>query len=178
MRALVRRIRDEEQTVTSMLLGQNLEMTYTIDRGVLANRIDNPHFAGPVDPRFQLAEGWTSWASTNFQGIRYEHVPVGGLNGNAAQVLNNFGGTTGAGIMQRDVPVRAGEQLEVFVWARAQSHPVDISVSLRPLSLSHPAYAEETLHVGTAWYASYRTVLQVEADDDNAVFVVRPLGEG
>lgn len=178
MKVTVRKTGCSSFPVPSTLLGHNLEMTYDTDRGILSNRLANPHFCQPVDPRNNIAESWTSWHNTNFQGIRFEHIAGGGLMGGPAQVINNFGGRAVFGILQRDVPVEKGEQLEAVLWARCQAHPIRIKVVLKPLAHTFQPYAEGEIIIDSAWYKEYRIPLCPHASDSTAAFIISPLEEG
>ncbi len=152
------------------LLGHNLELALDTVVGLLADRLDNPHFAGPADPQTGVADGWEPGQSRNAGGMRYELTPGMGLGGSSAQLLHNYGGRAGCGLLQTRRWLRAGEDLEVIFWARAQHHPVSLRIGLRPLPARAPAYGEAQVSITTTYWREYRATLHVPTDDPSAVF--------
>ena len=178
MKVTIRKQETKNLRIPAALLGHNIEMTYDTDRGILSNRLANPHFCAPVDPRYNIAESWTSWHNTNFQGIRFEHLPHAGLTGGPAQVMNNFGGRDVFGMLQRNVAISESEDLEAVIWARTQSHPIRLRVMIKPLAHTFQPYAEGEILIDSAWYQEYRIPLKPSASDDAAAFILSPLEEG
>ena len=170
MHAIVRCLGPAGHVAPATLLGHNLELAGDTVAGLLADRLDNPHFAPPEDHQTGIAGGWEPGASRNAGGMRFELTPGMGLGGSTAQLLHNFGGRSGCGLVQTRRWLRAGETLEVSLWARAQHHPVALRIGLRPLAARAPAYAEAQVAITTTYWREYRVTLQAPVDDAYAVF--------
>ncbi|MBI5092522.1 MAG: hypothetical protein HZB26_08775 [Candidatus Hydrogenedentes bacterium] len=177
---------------SALLLGQNLETALDTVPGMLTDRLDNPKFLGPPDSVTGIAPGWRH-NSDNMNEVRCELTPGAGMSGNAAQLIQNFNAKYAFGILQNNRQVRAGEKLEVELWARAWNTPATLKVGLLPLPSSLPPYSEATLEIKTSYYERYTAVLTCPADDNKAAFYctlqglgavwvdqihLRPVGEG
>lgn len=160
------------------LLGQNLEMTLDTSAGLLAERLANPKFRGPAHPLTGIAQGWQPAQGNNLAGIRFDLTHGMSLSGEESQLIHNYCGRQGIGILQTGRWVRQGERLEVSLWARAQHHPVRLRVGLRPLQARATYYDEAVIDVATTYWKSYRASLAAPCDDQEAVFFCYLDGEG
>ena len=112
--------------VSEMILGQNIEMCLTTADGLLSERLRNPKFLGPAHPVTGIAP---HWQGTSCGRAAYELTPGAGLMGSEAQLIRVTRGY-GTSLHQNKISVRAGEALELEVWARAWGAPVTLQVSL------------------------------------------------
>ncbi|MDD5706910.1 MAG: hypothetical protein PHR35_13380 [Kiritimatiellae bacterium] len=160
------------------LIGQQVEACYGAIEGMLSDRLDNPKFAPPADPRTGVAHGWLP-TTTNMPGIRYELTAGAFLSGSESQMCHLYWPVEGQmGLQQNLRQIRAGEVLELELWAKAMSAPVNIRVGLKPVSATAPAYAAADVCVDAAYWKPYRVVLEVPQDDDAAVFFIWLRGDG
>ena len=118
--------------VSAMILGHNIEMCLTTADGLLSERLRNPKFLGPPHRMTGIA---AEWQGASMGGAAYELTPGAGLRGSEAQLIRRCGGSSGGpDLHQNKIQVRAGERLELEVWARAWHEPVTLRVELRPLA--------------------------------------------
>lgn len=178
MRVHIRGRGASTSTAPATLLGQNLEITGDTAPGLLADRLDNPKFRGPAHPLTGIAQGWQPAQSNNVRGIRFELVHGMSLSGEESQLIHNFSGRPGMGILQTRRWVRHGERLEVSLWARVQHHPVTLRVGLRPLQARAAYYDEATIEVTATYWKPYQIQLAAPRDDQEAVFFCYLEGEG
>lgn len=164
-------------SASELLLGHNLEAGLDTVPGMLSDRLDNPKFLGPPHPVTGIAPGWRH-NSDNMSEVRCELTPGAGMSGDTAQLIQNFSDKYAYGILQNKRQVRAGETLEVELWARAWNKPVTLKVGLLPLAARQPAYAEATIEVRAAHYVRYTATLTCPADDDEAAFYCAVQGQG
>ena len=165
-------------TAPATLLGQNLEMAGDAAAGMLSDRLNNPKFRGPANPMTGIAQGWQPAQSNNVRGIHYELTHDMSLSGEESQLIHNFSGRPGMGILQTGRWVRQGERLEVSLWARAQHHPVMLRVGLRPLQARAAYYDQATIDVTATYWKPYQAQLTAPCDDQEAVFFCYLEGEG
>ncbi len=151
--------------VPETILGQNIEMCLTTAHGLLSERLRNPKFVGPPHRMTGLAPEWQG-ASCG-RGF-YELTPGGGLMGSEAQLISVPNETWNMQLHQNRIQVRAGETLELEMWARAWRRPVRLRVDLRPLSSRAPAYDGGEILVDKPWYARYTLRFKMPADDNQA----------
>jgi len=170
MKAEIRATGPASAQVPVSILGQNLEMAGDTAAGLLTDRLANSRFLGPADPQTGLAPGWQPGMSHNCPGIRFELTAGMSLSGHWSQLLHNYSGRSGVGMVQTQRWVLAGERLVVRLWARAQHRPATLRVGLRPLDARKIAYDERDILVETTYWHRYETVLAVPEDDDEAVF--------
>lgn len=154
----------------STLLGQNLELAADVAPGLLNERLANPRFSGPEDAQTGVARGWQP-ASRNTPGVPYALTRGISLSGEESQLIQNITGRVPA-LVQTGRWVRAGERLQVTLWAKAQGHPITVRVEMRPLPAALPAYDTARVTVDAAYWKPYTVTLDIPADDDDAVFVI------
>jgi alpha-N-arabinofuranosidase len=172
MRIAIRPSGAPERAVPATLLGQNMEICIGVGPGLTADRLENPKFRGPADPVTGIAYRWAPGMNHNYMGgAHFELTPGMSMSGNESQMIHNYTGR-GKGILQIGRQIRAGERLEVVVWARSQNRPTRLQVGLRPLDAGKPGYAEAEITVTRTYWAEYRAVLTVPKDDNAAVFYV------
>ncbi len=165
-------------TAPAALLGQQIEACYEAVAGLLSDRLANPKFAWPADPRTGIAHKWRP-SFTTMPGVHCELTPNLSLSGNESQMIHCYWPETElAGIQQNGRQIRAGETLELELWAKAMSTPVNLRVGLRPLSTLAPVYGQADLCVHAAYWKRYTAVFQIPKDDDSAIFFIRVCGEG
>ncbi|MDD5706149.1 MAG: hypothetical protein PHR35_09505 [Kiritimatiellae bacterium] len=160
------------------LLGQQIEACYEAVTGLLSDRLANAKFAWPADARTGIAHKWRP-TFTTMPGLHCELTPHVSLSGNESQMIHCYWPETElAGIQQNGRQVRAGETLELELWAKAMSTPVNLRVGLKPLSTMAPVYAQADICVDAAYWKRYTAVFKMPRDDDEAIFFIRLRGEG
>ncbi|MHB9024395.1 MAG: hypothetical protein ACYC7E_09500 [Armatimonadota bacterium] len=160
------------------LLGQQIEACYGAVEGMLSDRLDNAKFAAPADARTGIAHRWRP-TFTTMPGIYCALTTGVSLSGCESQMCHCYWPETElAGIQQTGRQLRAGEVLELELWAKAMSTPVNIRVGLKPLSAQAPVYAQADLCIDAAYWKPYRATFTIPRDDDEAIFYIRLLGEG
>ena len=160
------------------LLGQQIEACYAAVEGLLSNRLANPKFAWPADARTGIAHKWRP-TFTTMPGIQCELTPNVSLSGHESQmILCYWPETELGGIQQNGRQVRAGETLELELWAKAMSTPVQIRVGLKPLSAQAPVYDQADIGVNASYWKRYTATFRIPQDDNEAIFFIRLCGEG
>jgi alpha-N-arabinofuranosidase len=93
------------------------------------------------------------------------------LSGREAQLIHNYRQHGRYGILQPGVRVRAGEEFEVEMWARAQHRPVTLAVGLRLAGRTAPAASGAELTFDQAhWHR--RTCRLAAPGDGQAWFTI------
>ncbi len=151
--------------VSEMILGHNVEMCLTTADGLLSDRIRNPKFVGPAHAMTGIAP---EWQGTSCGRGAYELTPNGGLMGSEAQLIQISSAHGPPHLHQNKLRVRAGEELELEIWARAWHEPVTLRVELRTVSARIEPYSAGKILVDTSYYKRYTLPLQAGADDQEA----------
>ncbi|MCE5260098.1 MAG: hypothetical protein LLG44_13725 [Chloroflexi bacterium] len=115
--------------VSSQLLGNNIEAYENTIPSMLSERLRNPKFAGPENPQTGIAAEWEPYGTT-MTGFSCKLVPGMYLSGREAQLVHAYQQIVWGTIVQPGVAVRAGEEFEVELWARAQHRPAKVAISL------------------------------------------------
>ena len=157
-------------TAPATLLGHNLEIAGDTAAGLLTERLTNPKFRGPADPLTGIAPGWQPVMFRNIQGMRFELTPGLSLSGQESQLIHNYSGRGAIGIGQTERWLRAGERLEVRLWARVQHHPVTLRAGIRPMALHAPIYDAASIPITATYWKAYRATLTSPRDDEHALF--------
>ncbi|WP_146250178.1 hypothetical protein [Paenibacillus flagellatus] len=159
--------------------------------GLVSDRLNNPKFCGPADALTGIAPGWHPIIH-NMGGMHAKLVPGMSLSGTESQMVHVYGGVSGRGIVQKGRYVRAGEILEVELWAKVRHHPVTVRVSLTP-ARSNALYDAADITIDAAYWKRYTARLNAPRDDREARFFItfvtngqvlfdqvhlRPAGEG
>ncbi|MCF7855177.1 MAG: hypothetical protein K9N51_10300 [Candidatus Pacebacteria bacterium] len=152
-------------TVSEMILGHNIEMCITTADGLLSERLRNPKLVGPPHRMTGLAP---EWQGASCGRAAYELTPGAGLLGSEAQLIRVDSSQGAPHLHQNKLSVRAGEQLEIELWARAWHEPVTLRVELRPLASRTPPYDSGEIVVDTPYYKRFTLPLKATADDDEA----------
>lgn len=166
----------EGPVAPAALLGSNLEMVVWTSEAMLSDRLQNAKFCGPADPKTGLAQGW-KFAGGPVNNT-YKLVRGWGLAGGEAQMLHNGHGLRKASIVQTGVVIKAGETLELELWAMARHHPMPIEVSLFSHDIRRPSYASARITVNTSYWKRYVVQLTISFDDEKAVFSLTMLEPG
>lgn len=161
--------------VSEMILGHNIEMCLTTADGLLSERLRNPKFLGPPHPMTGIAPHWLGSSCGN---AAYELTPFAGLAGSEAQLVRVFQPAGGHHLLQNKIPVRAGETLELEIWARAWHAPLTLKAVLLPLSAAAPAYDSGDIVVDKPYYSRYTLPLRPPRDDNEARLSLRIVGQG
>ena len=164
--------------VPAALLGENLEAGLGRVPALLSDRLRNPKFVGPADPQTGVAPCWEPGYNTMYYDAHYQVVRGVSLSGEESQLISYHGTKLNRGIVQAGLWLRAGETLEVELWARAQNQPAVLRVAIRPNSGARPAYAEARIEVATGYWENYRATLAAPQADPDAVFSVYVQGPG
>jgi len=175
MSITISRAGDPGPTVPAGILGHNIEMCLTTADGLLADRLRNPKFTGPPHRMAGVAPEWQG--SSCGRGF-YELTPGAGLMGAEAQLIRMPVGGWGLALHQNRVPVRAGEELELEIWARAWHQPVTLRVELRPLHSRSAPYDAGEITIDASWYKRYTLPLKAGRDDEEARLVLHVQGGG
>lgn len=117
-------------TASAQLLSNNIEAYENTIPSMLSDRLRNPKFAGPANLQTGVAAEWEPEGNC-MGGVMFQLVPGMYMSGREAQLLHNYQQEGRAGILQTGVHVRAGEEFEVEMWARAHDRPVRVEVYLR-----------------------------------------------
>jgi len=152
-------------SVSERILGQNIEMSLTTGAGLLSDRLRNPKFLGPPHPVTGVAPQWQGLSCGHGS---YELAPGSGLMGSEAQLIRIPKSAPGHDLHQNKISVRAGEQLELELWARVCHEPVTLEVALLPLSIRSPAYDSGKLEINTSYFKRYTLSLSAAQNDDEA----------
>lgn len=166
----------EGPVAPATLLGSNLEMVVWTSEAMLSDRLQNAKFCGPADPKTGLALGWKvngSVINNTFSLIR-----GWGLAGGEAQMIQNGHGLRKASIVQTNVVIKAGETLELELWAMARHHPMPIEVSLFSRDIRRPSYASARITVDTTYWKRYVVQLTIPCDDAKAIFCLTVTNPG
>lgn len=151
--------------VSEMILGQNIEMCLTTANGLLSDRLRNPKFVGPPHRMTGVAP---HWQGTSCGRASYELTPGAGLMGSEAQLIRADADYSGYSLHQNRLSVRAGENLELEIWARAWHEPVTLRVALQPLASATESYDTGEIQIDTSYYKRYTLPLTAGADDNEA----------
>lgn len=128
----------------AQLLGNNIEAYENTIPSMLSDRLRNPKFAGPENPQTGIAAEWEP-IGNGMQGLSCRLVPGMYLSGRESQLVHNYSEKSRNGILQAGVAVRADEEFEVELWARAQHRPVEVSLELRLRGQQTPPASKATL---------------------------------
>ncbi len=152
-------------TVSEMILGHNIEMCLTTADGLLSERLRNPKFLGPAHSMTGIAPHWQGMS----HGMAaYELAPGSGLMGSTAQMIRVPNQQSRHFLHQNKISVRAGEKLELEIWARTWNEPASVRVTLLPLSSMSEPYDITTLEINTSYFRRYTVSLCADRDDNEA----------
>lgn len=168
MKARLKLSGGESPCVSEMILGQNLEAYPGAIEGMLSERLTNPKFAGPVNAQTGIAPGWQP-RGNHMGAFRCELTQGMSYSGNESQLLLNPSDQE-VGILQTERWIKAGETLEVEIWARVAHHPVTLRVALGGSAPSRPYYASAKVTVDASYWKRYQVTLKVSCDDPAATF--------
>ncbi len=159
-------------TAPATLVGHNLEVYQFTVGELMSNRLDNHRFLGPPQPATGIAPEWAT-STNNYVGFACQLCAGDGVMGHDAQRIENINNQAqGAGILQPGRWVRAGETLEVVIWARTWGKPTRITVGVARSGPGTVPYASADITVAAASYRPYRVTLDMTHDDDDAVFFI------
>lgn len=167
--ARVRRTNGPTPRVGATILGQNLELIDDTVCGLLSDRLANAKFAGPADAT-GIAPEWKP-SGMHYPAFKAELTSGVSLSGHESQWLHCY--NHGAGhiaLVQTGRSVRAGETLEVELWAKAVHQPVTLTIRLTPPEVRRKDYARAKITVDATYWKCYRVELHVPEDNDQAVF--------
>ncbi len=162
-------------TVSEMILGQNIEMCLTTANGLLSDRLRNPKFVGPPHRMTGVAP---HWQGASCGRASYELTPGAGLMGSEAQFIRADSQHSAYSLHQNRLSVRAGETLELEIWARALHEPVRLRVSLHPLASRTEPYDSGEVLIDASYYKRYSLPLAACADDDETRLHIQVLNGG
>jgi hypothetical protein len=134
---------------------------------MLSDRLRNPKFAGPENPQTGIAAKWEPIGNT-MGGLTCRLISGMYLSGREAQLIHNTTERARVGILQAGVRVRAGEDYEVEMWARAQHRPVTLSVGLRQAGRRAPEGSKAEMIFDLAHW--HRRACRITAPGDGDAF--------
>ncbi len=172
------------------LLSNNIEAYENTIPSMLSDRLRNPKFAGPENLQTGIAAEWEP-VGNGMAGMSCRLIPGMYLSGREAQLIHNYTEHGWCGILQAGVRVRAGEEFEVELWARAQHRPVTLALELRLPGQSAPAASKATLTCDFAhWHrrtcrltapGTGGAYFQIHVPGDSRIVIdqvhLRPVGE-
>lgn len=129
---------------SEQLLSNNIEAYENTIPSMLSDRLRNPKFAGPENMQTGLAAEWEP-VGFCMPGYRCRLVPGMFLSGTESQLVHNFTENTPCAIVQAGLSIRAGEEFEIEMWARAQDTAVTITVELKNRNMPMGEHASATL---------------------------------
>ncbi len=166
-------------TASEQLLSNNIEAYENTIPSMLSDRLRNPKFATPVNHQTGVAAEWEPNMNC-MGGLTCQLVPGMYMSGHEAQLIHSYMQNAWMGIMQTGVHVRAGEEFEVEMWARAHDRPVQVEIGLKlagqpflPLSEANKAM----LLVDLAHWQRYTCRLKAPGTSDDACFTITVAGE-
>ena len=151
--------------VSEMILGHNVEMCLTTANGLLSERLRNPKLLGPPHPVTGVAP---QWQGASCGRASYELAPGTGLMGSEAQLIRVARPHGTHFLHQNKLSVRAGEKLELEIWARVCHEPMTLKVALMPLSNRTAPYDSGEIKVDTSYFKRFTLSLCATRDDDEA----------
>jgi len=164
---------DGRHHVSELLLGVNLEMVPANAASLLSNRLRNPKFGGPPDVQTGVAHEWMP-AGFNMGGMHAKIIEGMFMSPSQCQMIHNYIGAYGAGLVQIGIPVRRGETLEFKIWAKVRHRPVCVEICLRPLaSRVEETYAKVDILVDSAYWKCFSATFHMEKTDDDAAFFIQ-----
>ncbi|MDD5678681.1 MAG: hypothetical protein PHW60_11955 [Kiritimatiellae bacterium] len=146
--------------VSKYLMGQNLEMYAAVVKGLLSDRLMNPKFAGPENPKYGTADEWIG------NPYHCRLIPGMGMSSGNAQFIQRTGGAIG----QCDVKIYAGEKLEVELWAKVRHSPATLEAAIKAPITRRPAYAAAKIVIDAAYWKKYVIHFDIPVTDANADF--------
>ncbi|MDD5678671.1 MAG: hypothetical protein PHW60_11905 [Kiritimatiellae bacterium] len=153
--------------VSKYLMGQNLEMYSAVVKGLLSDRLMNPKFTGPENPKYGTADEWIG------NPYHCRLISGMGMSSDEAQLIQR----TGGGVRQYGIKVYAGETLEVELWAKVRHSPVNLQVALKAAITRRPAYAAAKIAIDAAYWKKYAITLDIPVTDASADFCLTLLDE-
>lgn len=170
MQARVAIVGNEGPVAPQTILGVNLEMVKDTHAALVSDRLDNPKFCGPADGQTGIAPGWHP-IFHNMGGMHARLVPGMSLSGGESQLVHVYGGSSGRGLVQKGRFLKAGEQLEVEIWAKVRHHPVTVRVAIGTAKRSADYDAAE-ITIDAAYWKRYTVILRAPRDDRDALFSI------
>jgi alpha-N-arabinofuranosidase len=169
MKIALRRAGRPGARVPATILGQNIELGDDTVAGLLSDRLDNPKFTGPPEST-GMAPGWRS-SGDHYPAFMPEVVSGVALSGNESQRLHCYN-SIGANraLVQNRRSVRAGETLEVELWAKVEHHPATLRIRITPVESRRPEYAQSDVVIDAPYWKRYALRFTMSQDDDRAVF--------
>jgi alpha-L-arabinofuranosidase len=152
---------------SKQLLSNNIEAYENTIPSMLSDRLRNAKFAGPENLQTGIAAEWEPIGNT-MGGLTCRLIPGMYLSGREAQLIHNTAERARVGILQAGVRVRAGEEFEVEMWARAQHRPVTVSVGLRQTGHPMPANSRGEMTFDLAHW--HRHTCRIGAPGDGDAF--------
>lgn len=163
MKAVIRATGSVLGRASSQILANNIEAYENTIPSMLSDRLRNAKFAGPANPQTGLAAEWEP-AGNTMNGFSCLLSPGMYLSGREAQIVHNYAQRSGCGILQAGVRVRAGEEFEVEMWARAQHSPVTLTVDLRLPGRGAPAASTASMTFDLAHW--HRRTCRIQSPGD------------
>lgn len=158
--------------VSELLLGINLELSPITTPALLSNRIRNSKFASPADPQTGVAPEWMPFGN-NMGGMHARTVEGMFMSPSQSQMIHNYSGPYGGGIVQAGICVKKGEVLEFKIWAKVRHAPVRIKVSLRAQpSRDEDGYANAEMVIDTAYWQCFQARMPITETDENAILFI------
>ena len=162
------------------LFGFNIEWITDTPTAISSERLANPTFLGPANAQSGLPAPWQK--VMQFQGgLKFQLEEGQNLAGGAALRMHvyDFAATGGgAGLVQPQCWVRAGETLRVVLWARCQGEPVELTLGFRYRGLVGPVYGAATVKIAASHFTRYQVDIPITGGDERCRFFCFATGNG
>jgi alpha-L-arabinofuranosidase len=143
---------------------------------MLSDRLRNPKFAGPENLQTGIAAEWEP-AGNTMQGFSCRLLPGMYLSGREAQLIHSYSQNGWGAILQAGVRVRADEEFEVEMWARAQHRPVRVVVELGKPGRPAPDSSRQEMTFDLAHWQRRTCRIRSFGDSDAAFFKISIPGD-
>jgi hypothetical protein len=164
--------------VSRLIAGSNIEVGEEVIFGLVSERLRNPRFVGPANPLSGAAPEWSILLAPGRSARSVELTSGLSLSGGESQFLGQHAPGFLLGLAQRPVEVKAGEKLELELWALAQNPPVEMVAGIRPAASGATPSARAVITLTAPYWRRYRAVLEPDASDATAEFYIQLLGRG
>jgi len=176
MKVAVQAIGGSYGRASAKVLSNSLDAYEKAVSAMLSDRLRNPKVSGPADPQTGLVPEWEP-GNRCMAGYSCQLVPGMYLSGREAQLLHCYAEGHRAFITQHGVQVRAGEEFEVEMWARAQHRPVTVKVSLTLAGQQPSPESSGEMVFDLAHWHRRTCIIKTPGTGGSATFGIAAVGE-